>query len=60
MSISIHKTMGALYTGIPQVGMIGGTFEGHQYGKTSRASNLGATFQYGKFGARCVRPVDPY
>ena len=55
------KGPGTLYTGIPQIGMIGSTFEGHQYGKISKAtSTLGATFQYGKFGARCVRPTDPF
>jgi hypothetical protein len=54
------KGPGTLYSGIPQVGMIGVTWEGHQYKKTSKASNLPATFQYGKFGARCVRPATPY
>jgi len=54
------KTYGTLYTGIPQIGMVGNTWEGHQYFNTSKASTLSATFQYGKFGARCVRPTDPY
>jgi hypothetical protein len=54
------KGPGTLYNGIPQIGMVGVSWEGHQYGKTSKASNLPATFQYGKFGARCVRPADPY
>ena len=54
------KTYGTLYSGIPQIGMIGSTWEGHQYNNTSKASTLSATFQYGKFGARCVRPADPY
>ena len=54
------KGAGTLYSNVPQVGMIGQTWEGHQYGKANRASNLGATFQYGKFGARCIRPATPY
>ncbi|HEY8074635.1 MAG TPA: hypothetical protein VIF62_11000 [Labilithrix sp.] len=55
------KTLGTLYTGIPQVGMVGSTWEGHQYFNTSKASStINATFQYGKFGARCVRPANPY
>jgi len=54
------KTYGTLYTGIPQIGMVGNTWEGHQYFNTSKASSLSATFQYGKFGARCVRPANPY
>lgn len=57
---SSTKGPGTLYTGIPRVGMIGQSWEGHRYGKTNKASGLGATFQYGKFGARCVRPVNPY
>jgi hypothetical protein len=40
--------------------MIGNSWEGHRYVKSSKASNLPATFQYGKFGARCIRPVNPY
>jgi hypothetical protein len=40
--------------------MIGQTWEGHEYGKVNKASNLPATFQYGKFGARCVRPANPF
>jgi hypothetical protein len=51
---------GTSYTGIPQIGMIGQTWEGHEYGKVNKASNLPATFQYGKFGARCVRPANPF
>jgi hypothetical protein len=54
------KGPGTLYTGIPQVGMVGNTWEGHRYGKVNKASNIPATFQYGKFGARCVRPAAPY
>jgi len=54
------KGPGTHHVNIPQVGMIGNTWEGHQYFKQSKASNIPATFQYGKFGARCVRPVDPY
>jgi hypothetical protein len=57
---STTKGPGTKYTGIPQVGMIGQTWEGHQYGKTTPKSNIPATFQYGKFGARCVRPATPY
>ena len=52
---------GTLYNNIPQVGMVGSSWEGHQYPKTAwPASGLPITFQYGKFGARCVRPADAY
>lgn len=54
------KGPGTKYSGIPQIGMVGHSWEGHRYGKTSKASGLPATFQYGKFGARCVRPADPF
>jgi hypothetical protein len=54
------KGPGTLYSGIPQIGMIGQSWEGHRYNKTSKTSTLPATFQYGKFGARCVRPASPY
>ena len=54
------KGPGTLHTGIPQIGLVGNSWEGHQYNKTSKASSLPATFQYGKFGARCVRPATPY
>ena len=57
---SMKKGPGTLHTGIPQIGMVGNSWEGHQYNKTSKASSLPATFQYGKFGARCVRPATPY
>jgi hypothetical protein len=54
------KGPGTLHSNIPQIGMIGRTWEGHIYDKNAKQSNLPATFQYGKFGARCVRPTDPY
>jgi hypothetical protein len=54
------KGPGTKYTGIPQIGMVGNTWEGHRYMKSAKASNLPATFQYGKFGARCIRPTTPY
>jgi len=54
------KGPGTLYSGIPQIGMIGNSWEGHRYVKSNKASNLPATFQYGKFGARCIRPINPY
>ena len=57
---SMTKGPGTLHTGIPQIGLVGNSWEGHQYNKTSKASSLPATFQYGKFGARCVRPATPY
>ena len=50
---------GTLFSGIPQVGIVGSTWEGHQYGPFSPAA-LPVTFQYGKFGARCVRPATAY
>jgi hypothetical protein len=51
---------GTLYEGIPQSGVVGSTWEGHQYGHGSANSTLPATFSYGKFGGRCVRPVKAY
>jgi hypothetical protein len=51
---------GTLHTNIPQVGLVGSAWEGHQYGPGKPDSTIPATFQYGKFGARCVRPANPY
>ncbi|MBX3190634.1 MAG: hypothetical protein KF819_26775 [Labilithrix sp.] len=51
---------GTLSTGIPQIGLVGQSWEGHQYGRGTAASQTAATFQYGKFGARCVRPAAVY
>ena len=51
--------LGTKYTGIPVSGIIGQTFEGHQY-NYGNVNGFPITFQYGKFGARCVRPADPY
>lgn len=45
---------GTLFTGVPTVKMAGhNTWEGH----TGRGGTYVATFQYGKFGARCVHPA---
>lgn len=49
-------SVGTLYTGIPRAGIIGQTFEGHEYFRGG--PGFPATFQYGKFGGRCARPVD--
>ena len=57
---------GTLHSNIPQVGVVGSTWEGHQYGPPSGTPDAPAksatpiTFQYGKFGARCVRPAANY
>ena len=48
---------GTHYLNIPNVGVIGDTWEGHQY-KRGKANSWPATGQYGKFGGRCVRPVE--
>jgi hypothetical protein len=48
---------GTQYTGIPYAGMVGDTWEGHQYGR-GVATGWMVTGQYGKFGGRCVRPVE--
>jgi hypothetical protein len=53
------KGPGTRYTGIPQVGMMGRSWEGHMIGK-SKTSTLPATFQYGKVGGRCARPANSY
>jgi hypothetical protein len=47
---------GTPYTGIPRVRILGRSWEGHQYNRGNTAT-FAATFQYGKFGARCARPV---
>jgi hypothetical protein len=49
--------LGTTYTQIPRVGVIGRSWEGHNYGRGSDANAFPATFQYGKFGARCSRPL---
>jgi len=54
-----HANFGVRYTGIPRVGIIGQTWEGHEYNKGG-TNSFQATFQYGKFGGRCVRPAAPY
>ena len=56
---SLKVGNGTLHTGIPNVGLVGDSWEGHQYGRYS-ANAWPATGQYGKFGGRCVRPADPY
>jgi hypothetical protein len=48
---------GTHYTGIPNTGIVGNTWEGHQYGR-GVPDVWPATGQYGKFGGRCVRPVE--
>jgi hypothetical protein len=49
---------GTQYTAIPSASLIGNTWEGHAYGRnTSGAARVPVTFQYGKFGGRCVRPA---
>lgn len=49
-------SIGTLYTGIPRGGVIGRTWEGHNYGRGT-TSGFQVTFQYGKFGGRCARPA---
>ncbi|MDB4943066.1 MAG: hypothetical protein JWP97_2600 [Labilithrix sp.] len=51
--------LGTKYTNIPAAGIIGNSWEGHEYGYGS-GNAFEVTFQYGKFGARCVRPATPY
>jgi len=47
-------SIGTRYTGIPIAGVIGRSWEGHNYGRGT-TSAFQVTFQYGKFGGRCVR-----
>lgn len=54
-----YGASGTRYTGIPRVGIIGQTWEGHRYGR-GKLDGFQATFQYGKFGGRCVRPATPF
>lgn len=50
---------GALYGNIPGVPLIGASWEGHVYRRQDLAgSRWISTAQYGKFGGRCVRPVE--
>ncbi len=49
-------SVGTLYTGIPLSGMVGSSWEGHQYGRGG-VNYFQVMFQYGKFGGRCVRPA---
>lgn len=53
-----HGFSGSQYNGIPNVGLVGTTWEGHIYNRT--VNGIVATFSYGKFGARCARPANPY
>ena len=53
---------GTSYAGVPHVGLVGRTWEGHAYDQATApgvVDGSAATFQYGKFGARCVRPAEP-
>ncbi len=54
-----NKPVGAIgtrYTGIPLAGIVGRSWEGHNYGRGNTA-NFQVMFQYGKFGGRCARPA---
>jgi hypothetical protein len=51
---------GTLYSNIPTAGIYGSSWEGHVYNKANLTSGYPVTFQYGKFGARCVRPANKY
>ncbi len=50
---------GTLFTKIPLSGLIGRSWEGHDYGRGG-PNSAQVTFQYGKFGARCARPANPW
>jgi hypothetical protein len=52
---------GTRHLNIPMVGLVGDSWEGHVYGAPGTSPSAWySTGQYGKFGARCVRPADPY
>jgi hypothetical protein len=55
-SLKPAGSLGTQYTGIPRSGVIGRSWEGHNYGRGLLAQ-FQVTFQYGKFGGRCVRPA---
>ncbi len=55
-SLKPAGAQGTHYTGIPRAGIIGRSWEGHNYGRGS-TNGFQVTFQYGKFGGRCVRPT---
>ncbi len=48
--------IGTHYVNVPTAGIIGVSWEGHQYNRGG--NGYAVTFQYGKFGARCARPVE--
>lgn len=56
---SDHADPGTVYNNVPNTRIEGVTWEGHIYNNNS-TTTFPATFQYGKFGARCVRPADPF
>jgi hypothetical protein len=51
------QKMGVRYTNVPNVGLVGRSWEGHVYDKGD-VNAWPSTAQYGKFGGRCVRPVE--
>lgn len=55
-SLKPAGSVGTIYTGIPLAGVVGSSWEGHQYGR-GNVNQFQVTFQYGKFGGRCVRAV---
>lgn len=48
---------GTKYVGVPVTRVIGRSWEGHVYERTN-TNKYSVLFQYGKFGARCARPVE--
>jgi hypothetical protein len=48
---------GTLYNNIPRVGLVGRSWEGHSYDLEKTYDQFAVTFQYGKFGGRCARPM---
>ncbi len=52
---------GTRHLNIPMVGLVGDSWEGHQYKQPGNSPSAWySTGQYGKFGGRCVRPATPY
>jgi len=51
------RVPGQRYRNIPSSRILGAAWEGHEYPRTG-TSTLPVTFQYGKFGGRCARPIE--
>jgi hypothetical protein len=49
--------VGTRYQAVGRVGLLGSSWEGHQYHRNNLTNVWPTTAQYGKFGARCARSL---